>query len=110
MLVPKYIKTILKYASLFAVLAISIMFILIAKDNSQSSQLTQAASVPQLSGENVNSQVRVFSGDTNNYTSESQCASQDFFTSFPAKCLTSDGELIQVNEVPSEPIVLPEGK
>jgi len=110
MQIPRHIKILLKSASFFAVMTIAIMFILMAIDNSQTSQLTQTTNVPQPSGEKINSQVLIFSSDTNNYVSETQCVSQDFFTSLPAKCMTSDGKLIQVNGVPSEPIILPEGK
>jgi hypothetical protein len=107
---PKYIKTILKYVSFFAMISIAVVFILMAKDNSQTSQLAQSTNTSQPSGETTNSQIRIFSGDTDNYPLETQCASQDFFTSLPAKCMSSDGKLIQVYGAPSESIILPEGK
>lgn len=110
MQIPRYIKILLKSASFFAVATIAIMFILMAIDNSQASQLSRTTKSPQPSGEKINSQVLIFYGDTNNYVSETRCVSQDFFTSLPAKCMTSDGKLIQVNGVPSEPIAPPEDK
>jgi hypothetical protein len=110
MQVSKYIKIILKCAPFFVVMIIAIIFILMANDNSQTSQLTQNTGVPQPSGEKINSQVQIFSGDTNIYISDTRCVSHDVFTSLPAKCMTSDGKLIQVNKVSSEPIILPEGK
>ena len=62
---PKFVKTMLKWASFFVVMTFVILFILMAKDNSQTSQGTF-----QPSDEKINSQMPVFYGEPGNYTSE----------------------------------------
>jgi len=86
-------KSLLRYLPLLIVMVVAIAGSWVIKD-------LRSGSID--SPEGINLQLR--------FEAESTCLSPLIYTSLPPKCRTADGSFVQINEFPSNIILIPESK
>lgn len=99
---PTILKRILKSLPLLIVMAVAVGGLWMAKEMHPGSIDTQYKTNTHLPVEQL--ELLTVSGTM------SKCFSPLVYTSYPAKCRTSDGSFIQMNEFPSKIVVIPNVK